>query len=60
MPLGELRSRGPMGFRSTSVKVDQTWEDASPYVPPLVYAIVQNRGSVLGSLRRIFRRAENP
>lgn len=58
--IGELRNRGPMGFRSTSVRVDEAWEDTSPYVPPLVYAMAETRGSVLGSLRKIFRRAESP
>ena len=56
---GYLRSRGPMGFRSTSVKHDQTWEDMSAYVPPLVYAFSGNRGSVLGTLKKILGRAEN-
>ena len=60
MPLGRVGSRGPMSFCSTSVKVDPDGEDATPYVPALVYAIVQNRRSVLGPLRRIFRRVDNP
>ena len=47
-----------MGFRSTSVKHDQTWEDMSPYVPPLVYAFVDDR-RVLGSIRKILGKAEN-
>jgi hypothetical protein len=56
---GVFKARGPMGFRSTSVKHDQTWEDMSAYVPPLVYAVAENRGSVLGSLKKILGRAEN-
>jgi hypothetical protein len=56
--IGELRNRGPMGFRSTGVRRDSDWEDASAYVPPLVYAFAENRGSVLDSLRRILRRTE--
>ena len=48
-----------MGFRSTSVKQDQTWEDMSAYVPPLVYVFAGNRGSVLGTLKKVLGRAEN-
>ncbi len=49
--VGELRNRGPMGFRSTSVRIDEDWEDVSMYVPPLVYAMVSNRGGILRRLR---------
>jgi len=59
MPLGELRNRGPMGFRSTGVLRELAWEDTSTYVPPLVYVFAQNRGGILGSLKRIFGRAGN-
>jgi len=47
-----------MGFRSTSVKHDQVWEEMSPYVPPLVYAFAQDR-TVLASIRKILNKAEN-
>lgn len=59
MPVGVLKARGPMGFRSTSVKHDQAWEDMSAYVPPLVYAFAVNRGGVLGFLKKVLGRAEN-
>ncbi len=59
MDVGELRSRGPMGFRSTSVKVEMEWEDTSTYAPPLVYAFAANRGSILDALKRILGKAEN-
>ena len=58
MAEGVLKARGPMGFRSTSVKHDQAWEDMTPYVPPLVYAFVDDR-RVLGSIRKILGKAEN-
>ncbi|TLZ57131.1 MAG: hypothetical protein E6K17_03185 [Methanobacteriota archaeon] len=58
MAEGVLKARGPMGFRSTSVKHDQAWEDMSPYVPPLVYAFAQDR-TVLASIRKILNKAEN-
>jgi len=48
-----------MGFRSTSVLRELEWEDTTTYVPPLVYVFTQNRGSILGSLKRIFGRPEN-
>lgn len=47
-----------MGFRSTSVKHDQAWEDSSAYVPPLVYAFV-NDPRVRGSLRKLLGNVEN-
>jgi len=56
---GISKSRGPMGFRSTSVKHDQVWEDLRGYVPPLVYAFAENRGSVRGSLKKIFGKSSN-
>lgn len=55
--IGELRNRGPLGYRSTSVRVDEDWEDTSSYIPPLVYVMVANRG---GLLRRLRGRAANP
>jgi len=54
--IGELRNRGPLGYRSTSVRVDEDWEDTRSYVPPLVYAMAANRG---GLLRRLLGRAAN-
>ncbi|TLZ72318.1 MAG: hypothetical protein E6K10_02665 [Methanobacteriota archaeon] len=57
---GYLKPRGPMGWRSTSTNHAPAWEEAnSSYVPPLVYAVVANRGSVLGSLKKILSKAEN-
>jgi len=58
MPEGFLKPRGPMGFGSTSVKHDQEWEDTSSFVPPLVYALSDDR-TVLGSIRKILTKAEN-
>jgi len=48
-----------MGFRSTGVLRELAWEDTTTYVPPLIYVFAQNRGGILGSLKRIFGRAEN-
>ena len=53
-----LKPRGPMGFRSTSVKQDQEWEDTDSFAPPVVYTITEDRG-VLRSIRRLLGRAEN-
>jgi len=58
MAEGVSKARGPMGFRSTSVKHDQAWEDSSAYVPPLVYAFV-NDPRVRGSLRKLLGNVEN-
>ncbi len=54
--IGELKNRGPMGFRSTSVRVEEDWEDSSTYIPPLVYAMAGNRG---GALKRMRARPTN-
>jgi len=49
-----------MGWRSTSSNHAPDWEEANPsYVPPLVYALAENRGSVRGVLRKILAKAEN-
>jgi hypothetical protein len=58
MAEGVLKARGPMGFRSTGVRHDQVWEDTSSYVPPLVYAFVEDQ-RVRGSIRKLLGRAEN-
>jgi len=58
MAEGVLKARGPMGFRSTSVKHDQAWEDTSSYVPPLVYAFVEDQRA-RGSIRKMLEKAEN-
>ena len=59
MAEGFLKTRGPMGFTSTGALHTPTWEEPNPsYVPPLVYAFAENRGSVRGSLRKIFSRSE--
>jgi len=55
-----LKARGPMGFRSTRVRHSPEWEESNPsYVPPFVYSITEPKTSILGSLKRIFSRAEN-
>jgi len=58
MPEGVLKARGPMGFRSTSVKQDQTWEDTKTYVPPVIYAFSGNR-TAIDSIRKMLEKAEN-
>ncbi|HTD80628.1 MAG TPA: hypothetical protein VK723_00615 [Thermoplasmata archaeon] len=47
-----------MGFRSTSVKQDQTWEDTKTYVPPVIYAFLGDRNAI-GSIRKMLEKAEN-
>ena len=54
--IGEPKSRGPMGFRSTSVRREPGWEDPCTYVPSLVYVLA---GSRAGILRRLFGSVEN-
>ena len=57
---GVLKPRGPMGWRSTGANHSPNWEEANPsYVPPLVYALAENRGSVRGSLRKILSKPES-